>query len=278
MEETKSLKGYPKMNKHDSAIERIRLYCSKEQPYLAFSGGKDSQATYHLTIEALKGKQFFDAHYNVSMEPPELKQFIRNDYPNVFWDKYPDFNFYTKMSEKGFPLRQRRWCCEYMKEWGGSGRIVITGLRAQESPKRRHYGVVEHRGKSRINPEPKVLINPIIDWTSTDVWQYLKSLNVNYCSLYDEGATGRYKGDGIFRRLGCVLCPMETVWQKNIDLNRWPKIGDAWRRSFQRLWDYRISQGNTILVNKWRNANHMFSWYVNEEHIAPKEQYCFVFE
>lgn len=263
-------------DKVDIAIDRIRTFCSNEPPYVAFSGGKDTQVVYHLTVAAL-GAGKFDAHFNNAMEPPETKQFIRRQYPDVQWDHVPGFNFFVKLSTKGFPLRQRRWCCEYMKEYGGSGRTVLTGLRAEESPNRRHYGIVERRGKSRLMPEPKVLINPIIDWTTADVWAYLKSLGVDYCSIYDEGATGRYKGDGIFRRVGCVLCPMETEWQKNIDLQRWPKISAAWRASFQRLYDNRKRDG-VKSIEKWKSADEMFWWYVNEPETVPAEQYCFAFE
>lgn len=32
-----------------------------------------------------------------------------------------------------------------------------------------------------------VRINPIIEWTFSDVWTFLKRLDVPYCSLYDQG-------------------------------------------------------------------------------------------
>lgn len=32
-------------------------------------------------------------------------------------------------------------------------------------------------------------INPILDWTCRDVWQYMYLYNVPYCSLYQKGYT-----------------------------------------------------------------------------------------
>lgn len=32
-----------------------------------------------------------------------------------------------------------------------------------------------------------VRINPIINWSFSDVWTFLKRLDVAYCSLYDQG-------------------------------------------------------------------------------------------
>jgi phosphoadenosine phosphosulfate reductase len=247
------------------AIARLRQFEPPEGYYLAFSGGKDSQTVYHLAKEA---RVKFDAHFNVSLEPPELMQFIRTNYPDVAWEKQKGFNFYTKMVEKGFPSRRSRWCCEYMKEQGGSGRQVLTGVRWDESPRRRTHRMVEVRGKSRLMPEPKVLVNPILDWSTADVWSYLNSRGIKHCCLYDQG----------FKRLGCILCPMETERIKHLEMRRWPKVADNWRRAFQRLYVNRQERGMEGMAERWPDADAMFDWYINEPDKVAKEQYCFVYE
>jgi phosphoadenosine phosphosulfate reductase len=259
------------------AIARLRQFEPAEGYYLAFSGGKDSQVVYYLASEA--GVRF-QAYYNLALEPPELRLFLRQLYPDVSVERQLGFNFWDKIVSNGFPTRQHRWCCEYMKEWGGAGRVVLTGVRwAESTSRKKHRQLVDRPGKSRLAREPKVCVNPIIDWSTKEVWAYLESRSAPYCSLYDEGSTGRYKGDGNFRRLGCVLCPMENTRQTRRDFVRWPKIADAWFRAFQRLYDRRKAEGAES-IKRWSSAEDMFTWWLRRknEGETPANQYCFVFE
>ena len=49
--------------------------------YLAFSGGEDSQALYH--IAQMAGVKF-KAHMNLtSVDPPEVIRFVKQNYPDV---------------------------------------------------------------------------------------------------------------------------------------------------------------------------------------------------
>lgn len=73
-----------KRDKVQTAIDRLRAFEPQEGYFLAFSGGKDSQCIYHLAKMA--GVKF-DAHYQVtSVDPPELVQFIKAQYPDVHRD------------------------------------------------------------------------------------------------------------------------------------------------------------------------------------------------
>lgn len=204
----------------DIAIERIRAHCPPEGYWLAFSGGKDSTVIYDLAVRAGVA---FDAHYNVTgIDPPELVGHIRHHYPQVQWEM-PQESMWKLIERKGLPFRTRRWCCEKLKERGGAGRIVITGIRWEESVRRSRRGMLE----TCLRDGSKRYLNPIIDWSAEDVWAYIRERHLPYCQLYDEG----------FKRIGCVLCPLEGAGQTQLEMARWPKIAEAWHRAAVRYFD-----------------------------------------
>jgi len=70
---------------------------------------------------------------------------------------------------------QFRYCCRYLKEIGGKGRFVVTGIRWAESPKRKVL-----RKMVEYKTDNKKILNPIIDWSDEDVWNYIHNNNVSY--------------------------------------------------------------------------------------------------
>ena len=58
----------------------------------------------------------------------------------------------------------------------------------------------------------KTVLNPIIDWDDSEVWEFIHEYNVPYCELYDCG----------YKRLGCIGCPMST--HRKEELDRYPAI------------------------------------------------------
>lgn len=136
-------------DKVQAAIDRLKCFEPEEGYYVAFSGGKDSQCIYHLCQMA--GVKF-DAHYAVtSVDPPELVQFIKQHYPDAWEGRVHQrdkdgkpITMWSLIAEHTLPpTRKVRYCCEQLKEPGGQGRIVVTGVRWAESVNRKKlHGVV----------------------------------------------------------------------------------------------------------------------------------------
>ncbi|GAB7023100.1 phosphoadenosine phosphosulfate reductase family protein [Salidesulfovibrio brasiliensis] len=70
-------------------------------------------------------------------------------------------------------------------------RVLLSGIRRDEHPDRKGREPVE----PRTDPD-HILVNPLLDWTETDVWASHDLLGIPYCSLYAMG----------YRSLGCMPC------------------------------------------------------------------------
>ena len=234
----------------DDAIERLREYeqfTEGKGYYLAFSGGKDS-----CVIKALADMAGvkYDAHYNMTtIDPPELVYFIREHHKDVECHK-PKVSLLNQIRTRGMPMRMGRWCCDVLKEKGGDGRLVMTGVRWSESPRRAKRKMVE----TCYRDEAKRYLHPIIDWAEDDVWEFLKTYEVPYCSLYDEG----------FERLGCLFCPMASPKAKRREYERYPKFAQAFMLAFEDLKSYREANGKTS-CDRWCDGKDMFEWWISNQ-------------
>lgn len=185
----------------------------------------------------------FDAHYNLTtIDPPELVYFIRNNYKDVITHK-PEHSMLKLIEKKGLPTRMKRWCCEILKEHGGEGRICVTGVRWAESVKRQSrkpFEIVtkkfdekklfndnheDRRLFENCMQKGKRVINPIIDWSDEDVWEYLNSRNIEHCCLYDQGQ----------KRIGCIGCPLATSSSMVEDFERYPKYLENYKKAFDKF-------------------------------------------
>jgi phosphoadenosine phosphosulfate reductase len=101
----------------------------------------------------------------------------------------------------------------------------------------------------------KRLLHPIIDWSDSQVWEYIHERNLSYCKLYDEG----------FKRLGCIMCPMQGTKGMLRDAARWPKYYQAYLRSFERMLERKREQdsySDSKWANKWRTAQDVMDWWI----------------
>ena len=272
------------------AIERLKTFEPPEGYYLAFSGGKDS-----VTIKALADMAGvkYDAHYNLtSVDPPELVHFIKT-FDDVIIDIPRDkdgkqitmWNLIPK--KKMPPTRMVRYCCRELKEFGGQGRMVITGVRwAESSNRKRNQGEITVMSpKKKIKEEmvdsgnfmqtprggvilnndnedsrkmveqcykqSKTVVNPIIDWSDSEVWEFIKEYEIPYCRLYDEG----------YKRLGCIGCPMGNVNHRREEFERYPKYKKAYMRAFDRMINERNWGGYSTT---WNTGMEALEWWFRQ--------------
>ena len=246
--------------------EKIAMNYDKDDGFfLAFSGGKDSQALYHI---AELGGVKFKAHMNLtSVDPPEVIRFVKKCYPDVELVKPKESIYSIAIRKKILPTMRVRWCCAEFKESAGAGKVTLIGIRHEESSRRAKRNEVEissrkfsgtldeleeyrqeqkvkkARKKSQkdgvnmmnadqeqtlgcIHGKESLLISPIILWTERDVWEFLNQVvQVAHCELYDEG----------WRRLGCICCPMSSAKHRRMEELRWPHVKRNWIKAIKAI-------------------------------------------
>lgn len=96
----------------------------------------------------------------------------------------------------------------------------------------------------------KTLINPIIDWDDSDVWEFLNEVaKVPHCKLYDEG----------FKRIGCIGCPLGGYKGMLKEFELYPKYKAAYIRAMQKMCDNRPGE---IKVAPHGKGEDVFNWWI----------------
>ena len=102
----------------------------------------------------------------------------------------------------------------------------------------------------------KTMLNPIVDWSDEDVWDFLDNIaKVPHCELYDQG----------YKRLGCIGCPMSSNQEE--ELERYPKYKAHYMRAFARMLEERDRRGKTD-GGVFTSPQAVMDWYLKKT--APR--------
>jgi 3'-phosphoadenosine 5'-phosphosulfate sulfotransferase (PAPS reductase)/FAD synthetase len=127
------------------------------------------------------------------------------------------------------PFKISDRCCEIMKIrpvqklYKLEGMVGYVGTMAADSNKRMQ-SYLKHGCFLHNKHLPKC--TPLGFWTSEDVWHYIKSRNIEYCSVYDTGITNT----------GCIYCCF------GVHLEEYPNRFECLLQSHPQLWDYCINK------------------------------------
>lgn len=268
----------------ESAIEHLRFGEKlASQMYgkpllICYSGGKDSQVLVRLALEA--GIEFEVQHSHTTVDAPETVLTVRETFrrlddmgiPTVI--NRPKLTMWQLIVKKKMPpTRIMRYCCSELKEQHGRGRFICTGVRRGESRKREQRGTVERIAKckddrmaygdevmltnddgerrriiERCTPKSTMCVNPLIDWTDAQVWDFFDMCEVKN-PLYAEG----------WSRVGCIGCPMagKMRWR---EFERYPQYKHAYITAFGKMLEARRAAG--LDVRDWKCGEDVFKWWM----------------
>lgn len=244
--------------KSGPSIKLIQEF-EQDRPYhVAFSGGKDSIVMYDLVKRAGVKHQ---AYFAIStVDPPQLTRFIRTFYPEVIFLR-PPLSMYQLIIKSGLPIRSikgkaGKFCCRSLKEYTGKGEFLVMGIRSAESSRRaktRRYFEVD----TRKEMAGKMYLNPIIDWSDQDVWDYIHSNKLPYPGLYDCG----------FTRVGCIGCPNAYYKTRQKVLNQYPRFKLMYLKAIRK----RMEKG---FFSQFKDEYDVYAWWVGDQSMKSYLSQC----
>lgn len=279
------------MDLEQKSIERIKTASDMSLHYYGkplvctYSGGKDSDVMMELFKRS--GVPFEAQHSLTTADAPQTVYHVREVFReleikgikcNIDYHVQSDgsrITMWNLIPKKLMPpTRLARYCCSELKETFGKGRFISTGVRWEESRKRKEWGTFSQPDKRlQISDEMmlntdndfrrkltehcmqknKMVVNPIIDWKDGDIWEYIHSEHICTNPLYDSG----------FYRVGCIGCPLvgKSRW---FEFSKFPKYRDMYIHAFDRMLEVRKQRAKE---GRWKTGYDVFLWWMEDDNV-----------
>lgn len=201
----------------EQALKRM-LAEYKGRIILASSLGAEDQVLTDMITSIDKDTRIFTLDTGrMFQESYDLIEKTNNHYGISIEIYFPEASRVEEMvNKKGINLfyrsiENRKECChirkiEPLKRALKGMDIWITGLRRAQSVTRINNKMLEwDEGNGLLK------LNPLIDWSEEDVWNYIRERNIPYHALHDKG----------FPSIGCLPCTRAVAPGEDVRAGRW---------------------------------------------------------
>lgn len=194
------------------------------------------------------------------------------------------------------PTRLARYCCSVLKETSTPNRLAALGVRGAESTSRQgrdtfgirgatyqkamffsldHTEEVHHEAKDRdpvwdctliktMREHGDTIVNPIYEWTDSDIWEYIRENDIETNPLYARGYT----------RVGCIGCPMATYRMVMKEFSDYPKYKELYIMAFDRMLEENKKKDKDR-QRTWETGEDVFNWWTEKYKNEVKGQISF---
>lgn len=164
-------------------IEKCLLKSNYKQTCISFNGGKDCCVVLYLVYAvALKLAFKFPLHLliiNIMHSFEEMDFFIEK-VVKEFYKSSIEFILFDDTSKS---LKQ---CLAELKELRPDVESIFMGTRRTDGS---YFNSMPEFAPTDADWPRYMRVNPILDWTYSEIWYFIRLINLPYCSLYDKGYT-----------------------------------------------------------------------------------------
>ncbi|MFT4887470.1 MAG: phosphoadenosine phosphosulfate reductase [Pseudohongiellaceae bacterium] len=187
---------------------------------MAFSGAEDVAIIDMAVKQQLNPVVFTLDTGRLHPETYRFLEEVRAHYEIQIETLFPDANEVTKLTKnKGlfsFYTDGHEECCNIRKVQPLRQKLKsvdawITGQRQDQSPSRAEVPFIEIDSTFSTEDHQVIKINPLAKWTSTEVWAYIRLLELPYNELHDKGMVS----------IGCEPCTRATGPGQHEREGRW---------------------------------------------------------